>query len=203
MVVDSAQLRNAVGELFHAIQASGKAADDAKFMLGVLEAKVRGREYYLAACSSERIDISSYLKGITYRKGQWEVAKAQVPSVEGQKPDDWSGAHWVGQWKTIKGERVDIPLTPGGAIVPELAMPCAAMRLLAELSSRLSQPGAWGAVEHVRMSEQYYVGKDARSSGKWQGKGNTCSWTAHSCAGCNVRIPYLICDVGSNWIENP
>ncbi|MEU2873960.1 hypothetical protein ABZ769_32990 [Streptomyces olivoreticuli] len=196
-LVDNKHLRDTVGEIYHAMQADKKLAPDAAVMLGVLEARVRGNEYYFAACSSGLIDISPYLKEITYHKGAWQVAKPAVPSVK-KKP-----LRWDGQWKTIKGEKVDIPLTANGVEIPHLDQTCAAVKLLLELGNRVSKSGKSGQVEYVRMSEQYYVGpENTTASREWHGKGATCSWTAHSCGPCNIRIPYLICDVPSNWIEN-
>ncbi|MFF4407838.1 hypothetical protein [Streptomyces sp. NPDC001404] len=193
-LVDSEKLRGAVGELRDAILAKGKFEDEA-FMLGVLEAKVRGREYYLAACSSGRIDISPYLGQISYHKGSWKLpaTEAAVPRID--------GGRWTGDgWRTIKWEKVDIPLQEGGQAIPHIDQTCAAMKLLLGLGCLL-RGDAWGAVEYVRMSEMYYVGpQNTTASRQWHGEGETCSWTAHSCRPCNIRIPYLLCDIASNWM---
>ncbi|GAA2590391.1 hypothetical protein [Streptomyces tubercidicus] len=211
-ITDSQGLRNAVGELRNALLASGEFKTRS-FMLGVLEAKVRGQEYYLAACSNNHIDIGPHLKEITQHKGKWKAANRRTPEVDfGSTPLKWKSGTTGNpepEWRTIKWEKVDIPLPENThnevsrRSVNDLNKSCAAMKLLLELGDLLRQNQAWGPVEYVRMSEQVYAApEDPEGLRTWHGKGATCSWTAHSCDGCMERIPYLICDVPANWMPN-
>ncbi|MEU3991994.1 hypothetical protein AB0F24_27175 [Streptomyces platensis] len=154
-------------------------------MMGVLEAKVSGHEYFLVASSGgEKTDPwirEKHLNGISYHQGAWETVNPTLPTGHSN-------------WWTVRHETVD--LDPN---IARVTKPCAAIKLLLGLGDKRLE---WKSVEYLRMSEMVYVGPEADSAGmrQWHGKGATNSWTAHSCNRCEARIPYLICDVPANRI---
>ncbi|MEU1377776.1 hypothetical protein ABZ442_29605 [Streptomyces triculaminicus] len=211
-ISDSDKLRTVVGEVMAGVRqdrAATLAAD--AFMIGALEARIGGRDYYFVTSSGQQSIRKEHLGGISYHRGSWELVHVDPPRIPinpKQRPemgiDEWRRrAVWEGSWKTVRGEKVDIPVMPGGRMLKNIDQPCSAIQLLLALSDRLSGQGKWGKVDYVRMSEQYYIGRDnTTASRQWHGQGNTCSWTAHSCEPCEARIPYLICDVPANAIPD-
>ncbi|MFD3421027.1 hypothetical protein [Streptomyces decoyicus] len=191
-VADSAQLRNVLVAIDRNLRQDRDLVGNTKasFMMGVLEAKVAGREYFLVASSGWDRDRETawiqdkHLGGISYRKGRWETVTPKVPATH------------TGWW-TIRGEKVDLD-----SKVANVQMACAAVKLLLGLGEK-TKDREWKAVEYLRMSEMVFVGPDTNDPKmrKWHGQGATSSWTAHSCDACQARIPYLICDVPANQIS--
>ncbi|MEU8784126.1 hypothetical protein [Streptomyces sp. NPDC048637] len=185
-VTDSAQLRNVLVTIDRNLREDRDLMNDpaAVFMMGVLEARIGGREYFLIASSGRTADPwirEKHLKGISYHQGAWEPVNPALP-----------GGHRG--WLTVRGENVDLDANTAG-----VTRPCSAMKLLLGLGGKRLE---WKSVEYLRMSEMVYVGPEADDAGmrQWHGKGATNSWTAHSCNACEARIPYLICDVPANRI---
>ncbi|WP_330316063.1 hypothetical protein [Streptomyces platensis] len=186
-VTDSEQLRGVLVTIDRNLRQDHDlmADDKAVFMMGVLEAKVSGHEYFLVASSGgEKTDPwirEKHLNGISYHQGAWETVNPTLPTGHSN-------------WWTVRRETVD--LDPN---IARVTKPCAAIKLLLGLGDKRLE---WKSVEYLRMSEMVYVGPEADSAGmrQWHGKGATNSWTAHSCNRCEARIPYLICDVPANRI---
>ncbi|QIY58351.1 hypothetical protein HEP86_32460 [Streptomyces sp. RPA4-5] len=163
---------------------------DAAFMMGVLEARIGGREYFLIASSGGRKNQplvpwikQKHLGGISYHQGAWESVNPTIPVTHRG-------------WVTIRGEKVDL----GTHIAPEdVGRRCSAIKLLLGLGGKRLE---WKSVEYLRMSEMVFVGPEADNlkMRPWHGMGAINSWTAHSCNVCEARIPYLICDVPANQI---
>ncbi|WP_327158357.1 hypothetical protein [Streptomyces tubercidicus] len=189
-LTDSAKLRSVVGQIKDNLMQDKSLVGDpaAVFMMGVLEARISGREYYLFASSGRTAEPwikPKHLDGITYHPGKWTLANPAIPANNRG-------------WLTVRGEKVDL-----GADIQGVTRPCSAMKLLLGLGAMHLD---WKSVDYVRMSEMVYVGpkaEDAKQMRVWHGHGATNSWTAHSCDACEARIPYLICDVPPHWIENP
>ncbi|UKY48510.1 hypothetical protein [Streptomyces inhibens] len=185
-VTDSAQLRNVLVTIDRNLRQDHDLMNDpaAIFMMGVLEARIGGREYFLIASSGRTADPwirEKHLSGISYHQGAWESVNPTIPA--GHRG-----------WMTIRGEKVDLNTNIAG-----VTRPCSAMKLLLGLGGKRLE---WKSVEYLRMSEMVFVGPDADDAEmrQWHGKGATSSWTAHSCNACEARIPYLICDVPVNQI---
>ncbi|AJC61672.1 hypothetical protein [Streptomyces sp. 769] len=185
-VTDSKQLREVLVRIDRNLRQDEALMQDetASFIMGVLEAKIGGKEYFLVASSGRNPDPwieKKHLDGITYHPGAWETVNPQVPERH------------TGWW-TVRNENVDLDTS-----IRSVSNPCAAIKLLLGLGRK--KP-AWKSVEYLRMSEMVFVGRaaDDPSKRQWHGKGATSSWTAHSCDACEARIPYLICDVPANQI---
>ncbi|MFI0910790.1 hypothetical protein [Streptomyces abikoensis] len=208
---DSPKLREAVGRVRDALQAAPPAdmGDDKNaFMVGVLEARVSGKDYCLVASSGRPKSWveKRHLSNISYRQGSWEIVHPRIPEA------DQKDRKWDIDWKTVAGEKINIPIPQGRdqagrKAVDRINAPCAAMKLLLGLREKVAQQGKWGRVEYVRMSEQVYVRNGVKvpeNMRKYQGKGKDGSysgtWTAQSCDACTLRIPYLICDVPDNLL---
>lgn len=210
-ITDSDKLRNVVGEVMMGVKKDRTAelAADA-FMIGALEARIGSHEYYFVTSSGQQSVRQEHLKGISYHRGSWELVHMDPPRIpidprqrRGMSVEQWrKTAAWNGPWKNIRNDTVKIPVMPDDRMMTNIDQPCAAIQLLLALSDRLTKQGKWGKVDYVRMSEEYYIGRDNdTASREWHGQGNTCSWTAHSCAPCNARIPYLICDAPVNAVH--
>ncbi|MFJ3952865.1 hypothetical protein ACIPXV_22960 [Streptomyces libani] len=188
-VTDSEQLRGVLVAIDRNLRQDQDLMKDkrAHFMMGVLEARISGREYFLIASSGRESGDpwirEKHLNGISYHQGAWETVDPPVPKIHRG-------------WLTVRGETVD--LDPKMAQT-HVEMKCAAIKLLLGLGGKRLE---WKSVEYLRMSEMVYVGPEADgvTFRKWHGKGATNSWTAHSCDACEARIPYLICDVPANRI---
>ncbi len=193
-LVDSANLREVLRIVDSNLRSDSELTGDPDcgFMMGVLEARINNKDYYLVASSGWNKKLAGpwiqpkHLKGITYHPGAWETVNPKIP-------EDEKG------WWTVRGEKVDLSPT-----TVNVTKACAAIKLLLGLGAKKL---AWNSVGYVRMSEMAYVG--ANASGKirdifkpWHGKGATNSWTAHSCRECEARVPYLICDVPTNRFDS-
>ncbi|MGW2598775.1 hypothetical protein [Streptomyces klenkii] len=184
-MTDSENLRSVVGQISDNLRKDKSLVGDqtAVFMMGVLEAKISGREYFLVASSGRTPEPwikDKHLDGITYHPGKWKQVNPALP------------ANNKG-WLTVRGEKVDL-----GAGITGVTRPCSAVKLLVGLGEMHL---GWKSVDYLRMSEMVYVGADATDADHmrtWHGHGATNSWTAHSCDACEARIPYLICDVPPN-----
>ncbi|MFC4514715.1 hypothetical protein [Streptomyces sp. NPDC000405] len=164
------------------------------FMIGVLEAKIRGVEYRFVASSAKQNPPwvqQRHLRSLDQPKN-WTLTDRPLPNSR------------LG-WKNIRWGNIDLPDTITG-----VTSQCAAMKLLLALSDKVAGSSPWGPVEYVRIVEEYYRGPDFvpemdKKTGKpkeqiaWRGEGSSGkgpgSWTAHSCGPCEARIPYLICDL--------
>ncbi|MDT0454423.1 hypothetical protein RM550_01545 [Streptomyces sp. DSM 41527] len=185
-VTDSEQLRSVLVTIDRNLRQDQDLMKDpdAVFMMGVLEAKISGREHFLIASSGRTAEPwirEKHLNGISYHQGAWETVNPAPPA--GHRG-----------WLTVRGETVDLAPNVAG-----VTRPCSAVKLLLGLGGKRLE---WKSVEYLRMSEMVYVGPEADDAGmrNWHGKGATNSWTAHSCDACQARIPYLICDVPTNQI---
>ncbi|MBB5119351.1 hypothetical protein AF335_20940 [Streptomyces eurocidicus] len=189
-LTDSAKLRGVVGQIKDNLMRDKSLVGDpaAVFMMGVLEAKINGGEYYFYASSGRTAEPwikPKHLDGITYHQGKWTLANPTLPMNN-------KG------WLTVRGEKVNLDEDIQG-----VTRPCSAVKLLVALGEKHLD---WNSVDYVRMSEMVYVGpkaEDARYMRAWHGQGATNSWTAGSCDACQARIPYLICDVSRGWLVNP
>ncbi|GAA2718790.1 MULTISPECIES: hypothetical protein [Streptomyces] len=194
-VTESPALRTALGRILFEVRAdtstrkkkkNGKEVDTTlqqeAFMIGVLEAKIRGHEYHFVASSGVEATPwvqQKHLKSLD-RPKIWTVTDKLVPSSR-------KG------WKNLRWGSFDLPSS-----IRRVTSPCAAMKLLLVLADNVAGSQPWGPVEYVRIAEEYYVGPDhvpeSDDNPTWRGEGAACSWTAHSCGPCEARIPYLICD---------
>ncbi|MEV6670620.1 hypothetical protein [Streptomyces sp. NPDC051162] len=186
-VTDSEKLRSVVGQIGDNLRKDKSLVGDQKafFMMGVLEAKISGHEYFLVASSGRTAEpwiTAKHLDGITYHPGKWAQVNPDLPKNN-------KG------WLTVRGEEVDL-----GTGIAHVTKGCSAVKLLLGLGKKHLD---WKSVDYLRMSEMVYVGADATDADvmrAWHGHGATNSWTAHSCDPCEARIPYLICDVPANLI---
>ncbi|WP_261568369.1 hypothetical protein [Frankia gtarii] len=194
-LVDSADLRGVLRTVDDNLRSDSELTGDPDcgFMMGVLEARIDNKEYYLIASSGWNKKLEGpwiqpkHLKNITYHRGEWETVNPKIPDQEKRE-----------EWWTVRGARVELSPT-----VDNLTKPCSAIKLLLGLGAKKL---AWNSVGYVRMSEMAYVGSNASAKIRaifknWHGKGATNSWTAHSCKECEARVPYLICDVPTNMID--
>ncbi|MGW1071929.1 hypothetical protein [Streptomyces sp. NPDC002537] len=184
-VTDSKKLREVLVTVDRNLRQDKDLVNDpaAVFMMGVLEAKIGGEEYFLVASSGRTAQSwiqGKHLDGISYQRGKWKVTEPDIPTSRDK-------------WWTVQGKTVSL-----GADIAGVTRPCSAVKLLLGLGEKEL---AWNEVGYLRMSEMVYVGpkaEDARHMRTWHGAGATNSWTAHSCDACEARIPYLICDVPTN-----
>ncbi|WP_190021204.1 hypothetical protein [Streptomyces hiroshimensis] len=164
------------------------------FMMGVLEAKIGNKEHLLVASSGGPNNLpwitGKHLKGIAYKRG-WTLA--ETPESRIAVPATQNG------WRTVMG--MDVQLA--GVPVQNIGQPCAAVKLLLKLAELNT---AHEKVRDLHISEQVVVYGDRipPNMRQYHGKGAdgspSSTWTAHSCAQCEARIPYLICDVPANQI---
>ncbi|MDT0451628.1 hypothetical protein [Streptomyces hesseae] len=205
-VPENPALRKALGQIVAEVRADTSTRTKRKdgreeettlqkeaFMIGVLEAKIRGVEYRFVASSGNQDPPwvqQKHLKSLD-RPKIWTLTDTPLPNSR-------KG------WKNIRWGNIDLPESITG-----VTSPCAAMKLLAALAGKVAGSNPWGPVEYVRLAEEYYRGPDFvpeidRRTGRpkeqiaWRGEGSSGkgpgSWTAHSCGPCEQRIPYLICD---------
>ncbi|MCC3774427.1 hypothetical protein [Streptomyces sp. UNOB3_S3] len=191
-VTESEELRRAIGLIQTTLRAdTSERIRTGAFMIGVLQAEIRGRTYRLVASSGREANpwiTADHLRSAGL-KG-WTIVNPTVP--DGRE-----------NWKNLRGDRIDFPTSIKG-----VTSPCAAMKLLLGLADAIPSDPRRDGVGKVVVVEEYFKGKNyvpkdpKKESPQWRGEGEICSWTAHSCGPCEERIPYLICNAPANAIPD-